>query len=453
MLLWCKLVSVLGEDDVPQELFPEQPAKPAGLNSQSRSSLRALDWLNFFLADVQSGLGPFLAIFLITKQHWNAAEIGIVMTIAGISTMIAQTPAGALIDATKHKRLAIMLAAGIISIAALVVTFVPSFAFVAGAQVMLGGAAAIFPPAIAAIALGLVGPRLFTHRMGRMQGFNHVGNVVAAVVAGALGYFISTAAVFWVISALGVLAIGATFFIDPGRIDHQIARGFKPGEDKIAQGDQPSGIRTLFSSKPLLIFVGSVTLWQLANAAMLPIVGQKLALNNSGQGTLFMAALIVVAQAVMVPMSLLVGHRADRWGRKVLFIAGFAALPIRGVLFSLAASPAIVVSIQVLDGIGAGIFGVLFPLVIADLTRGSGRYNITLGAATTVQGVGAAFSTTLAGFIIANFGYSTAFLVLATIAFAALLIFAFMMPETRATDETPDAGPGRALPATGSAVS
>lgn len=226
---------------MPQERRSETRVIAAGPGPESRASLRALDWLNFFLADVQSGLGPFLAIFLITAQHWNAADIGIVMTIAGIATLIAQAPAGALIDATKHKRLAIMLAAGIISVAALVVTFAPTFTLVVGAQVLLGGAAAIFPPATAAIALGLVGPRLFTHRMGRMQSFNHAGNVVAAVVAGALGYFISTAAVFWVVSALGILAIGATFFIDPRRIDHQLARGFKPSEDKGADSLQPVG--------------------------------------------------------------------------------------------------------------------------------------------------------------------------------------------------------------------
>ncbi|MGH7189455.1 MAG: MFS transporter, partial [Acetobacteraceae bacterium] len=381
--------------------FTDQPV-------QTRS-LCALDWLNFFLADVQSGLGPFLAIFLITSQHWNAAAIGVVMTISGIATLVAQTPAGALIDATRRKRLAIIIGAGVISAAAFFVTVAPGFGIVVGAQVLLGGAAAIFPPATAAIALGLVGPKFFTRRMGRMQGFNHAGNVVAAIVAGTLGYLITTAAVFWVVSVLGILAIIATFFINPREIDHKVARGFKPGESE-AKGDQPSGFRTLLTCRPLLIFVSAITLWQLGNAAMLPIVGQKLALNNTGEGTLFMSALIIVAQAVMVPMSLLVGHRADRWGRKAIFLAGFAALPIRGVLFSLATSPYQVVAIQVLDGVGAGIFGALFPLVIADLTRGTGRYNVTLGAATTVQGIGAASSTTLAGFIIVSGGYSMAFL-------------------------------------------
>jgi MFS family permease len=402
---------------------------PIGARSEPTRSLRALDWLSFFLADVQSGLGPFLAIFLITSQHWNAANIGVVMTISGIATLVAQTPAGALIDATRFKRLAIMLAALVISAAAFVVTVSPSFSIVAGAQVLLGASAAIFPPATAAIALGLVGRRRFTHRMGRMQGFNHGGNVVAALITGALGYLVTTAAVFWVVSVFGLLAIASTFWIDPRRIDNDVARGLDQDEHA-AKGRQPSGFKTLLKSRPLLIFVGAITLWQLANAAMLPIVGQKLALDNMGDGTIFMSALIVTAQAVMVPMSILVGHRADRWGRKTIFLAGFAALPIRGVLFSLFKDPYLVVSIQILDGVGAGILGALFPLVIADLTRGTGRYNTTLGAATTVQGIGAALSTTLAGFIIVRGSYALAFLTLAGIALAALLTFLFLMPET-----------------------
>ena len=243
---------------------------------------------------MQSGLGPFLAIFLIASEHWNAADIGVVMTVSGIATLVAQTPAGAFIDATHFKRLAIMLAALVISAAALVVTLAPHFGVVAGAQVLLGGAASIFPPATAAIALGLVGRRRFTHRMGRMQGFNHAGNVVAAVLAGALGYFVTTAAVFWVVSGCGLLAVAAAFRIDPRAIDHDVARGLER-DDPATKGEQPSGFRTLLKSRTLLIFVASITLWQLANAAMLPIVGQKLALNNTGEGTIFMAALIVTA--------------------------------------------------------------------------------------------------------------------------------------------------------------
>lgn len=415
--------------------MPHGPPRGEGRSRPAPSprSLWALDGLNFFLADVQSGLGPFLAVYLITTRRWNAAEIGVVMTIAGIAANLAQTPAGALIDGTRRKRAAIAAAAGLISAGALVVTVMPSFAVVAGAQVAIGAAASLIPPATAAIALGLVGPRRFTHRMGRMQAFNHAGNVAAALLAGALGYLVATAAVFWLVGALGLLAIAAAALIDPREIDHEAARGLR--RDAAGGSKPPSGFRTLLTCRPLLVFVAALSLWQLANAAMLPIVGQKLALGNTGEGTLFMSALIVVAQAVMVPMAVLVGHRADRWGRKTLFLAGFAALPIRGVLFSLSSDPLWMISVQVLDGVGAGVSGALFPLVIADLTRGTGRYNVTLGAAATVQGIGAAFSTTLAGFIIADAGYDAAFRMLAAIALAAFLLFLLVVPETRPREE------------------
>jgi MFS family permease len=391
-------------------------------------SLAALDWLNFFLADVQSGLGPFLAVYLLTSQQWHEASIGIVMTAAGIATLLAQTPAGALIDATRWKRATVIGAAALIGVACLVVTLAPNLAIVTAAQIAMGAAAAIFPPAIAAIALGLVGPARFTRRMGRMQAFNHAGNVTAAAFAGIVGTLIAPAAVFWLVAGFAALTIVATLAVDPGAIDHDLARGFRHGESE--DGEQPSGLAVLFESRPLLVFAASIMLFHLANAAMLPLLGQELALHDRAEGAFFMSALIVVAQAVMVPMSILVGRRADRWGRKPLFLAGFLALPVRGVLLTLSSDPAYLIAVQVLDGVGAGIFGALFPVVVADLTRGTGRYNLAQGAVATLQGIGAAFSTTVAGFIVAGAGYNAAFLALAFIAVLATLLFLLAMPET-----------------------
>jgi MFS family permease len=395
---------------------------------QPTRSLAALDWLNFFLADVQSGLGPFLAVYLLTSRQWHEAGIGVVMTAAGIATLLAQTPAGALIDATRWKRAMVIGAAALIGVACLVVTLAPSLAIVTAAQIAMGAAAAIFPPAIAAIALGLVGPARFTRRMGRMQAFNHAGNVTAAVLAGIVGTLIAPAAVFWLVFGFAALTIVATLAIDPGAIDHDVARGFRPGES--GDGEHPSGLAVLFESRPLLVFAAAIMLFHLANAAMLPLLGQELALHDRADGAFFMSALIVVAQAVMVPMSILVGRRADRWGRKPLFLAGFLALPLRGVLLTLSSDPAYLIAVQILDGVGAGIFGALFPVVVADLTRGTGRYNLAQGAVATLQGIGAAFSTTVAGFIVAGAGYDAAFLALAVIAVLAALLFLLAMPET-----------------------
>lgn len=295
-----------------------------------------------------------------------------------------------------------------ISVSVFLVTLVPSFVVITVAQVLLGIAAAIFPPTLAAIALGIVGPKKYAHRTGRMQAFNHAGNVIAAAIGGVAGYLIAVRAVFWLVSILAIFVIVAALTIDPRVIDNRQARGLAPGQDT---GERPSGLRTLIGSRPLLIFAITITLFHLANAAMLPIMGQKLAIGNTGEGTLFLAALIIVAQVVMIPMSILVGRRADRWGRKAIFLAAFIALPLRGVLFTLSNNAGYLISVQVLDGVAAGIFGALFPLVIADLTRGTGRYNVTFGVASTMQGIGASLSTTVAGVIIVIGGYDRAFFV------------------------------------------
>jgi MFS family permease len=143
-----------------------------------------------------------------------------------------------------------------------------------------------------------------------------------------------------------------------------------------------------------------------------------------------MSACIIAAQLVMLPMALLVGAKADAWGRKPLFLVAFAILPIRGVLYTLSDDREWLVAVQLLDGVGAGIFGALAPLVVADLTRGTGRYNVSLGAVATVQGIGASLSNTVAGMIVVQAGYTVAFLTLAAVAAAAFATFLFAMQET-----------------------
>jgi MFS family permease len=391
-----------------------------------------LDWLNFFLADVKDGLGPFLAIYLLTSQHWDPGSIGVVMMIAGVATVAARTPFGALIDWTRWKRALIIAAALAVAGGALAMSFFPKFWLVAGAQAVIGSSDAIFPAAIGAISLGIVGTTNFTRRVGRNEAFNHAGNAFTAILAGVAGWLLTPAAVLWLIAALAAASIAATLAIDPRSIDHDIARG-SDGEDD----GQPSGWRVLLECKPLLIFTASITLFHFANAAMLPLLGEKLAMSNHGTETLFMAACIITAQLVMVPMAILVGHKADVWGRKPIFIAGFAVLPLRGVLYTLTQNPYALVSIQILDGVGAGIFGALFFIVIADLTRGTGRYNLAQGAASASWGLGAALSNSVAGFIVDVAGYATAFLFLSVCAAAAFLLFCLAMPET---GQVPDAG-------------
>jgi MFS family permease len=384
-----------------------------------------LDWLNFFLADVKDGLGPFLAIYLLSSQHWDPGKIGMVMMIAGVATVAARTPFGAFIDRTRWKRGLMVVAAVAVAVGALAMSFFPNFWLITGAQAVIGGADAIFPAAIGAISLGIVGPDMFTRRVGRNEAFNHAGNAFTAIMAGVAGWLVAPWAVLWLIAALAAASIWAALAIDPRSIDHDVARGF----DKERDG-QPSALRVLLECKPLLIFTAAITLFHFANAAMLPLLGEKLAQTHEGTETLFMAACIITAQIVMVPMAMLVGRKADAWGRKPIFLVGFAVLPIRGVLYTLTQNPYALVSIQILDGIGAGIFGALFFIVIADLTRGTGRYNLAQGAASACWGLGAALSNSVAGFIVDMAGYSAAFLFLGAAALAAFLLLWSAMPET-----------------------
>jgi MFS family permease len=405
----------------------------------------SLDALNFFLADVRQGLGPYLAIYLLTERHWAEDRIGFVMTLATISGLAVQTPAGALTDASRAKRAIVAAAAVVVTFASILLPFVSSFAFIAGSQVAADAAAAFFGPAIAAITLGITGPRAFTPRIGRNEAFNHAGNAAAAALAGVGAWIWGPIVVFYLIASMALLSIVSVFSIRAEAIDHNRARGL---HDRLSDSHKkPSALGVLIGSRSLLIFCLCCVIFHLANAAMLPLVGQKLALQQENEGTALMSGCIVAAQAVMVPMAALVGRKADIWGRKPLFLAALAVLSLRGLLYPLSDVRAWLFAVQSLDGIGAGLYGALFPLIVADLTRGTGHFNLVLGTVITAQGIGAALSTSLAGLVVVHAGFSTAFLVLACIAASGFLLYFIGMPETRGVGAVaPGAIPKRAFP-------
>jgi MFS family permease len=400
---------------------------------------RALDALNFFLADVRDGLGPYLAIYLLTEQKWDQARIGAVMSVAALAGIIAQTPAGALIDKSTAKRGLMVAAAMVVTLTCLALPFIRRFELVAATQALAACAGAIFPPAVAAVTLGIVGPKAFARRIGRNEAFNHAGNATAAAIAGATAYFCGPIVVFWLLAAMAVASVVATLSIPADAIDDHVARGLDDGADRnTGHHDQPSGFQVLLTCRPLLIFAGATILFHFSNAAMLPLVGQKLALVNRDLGTTLMSVCIIAAQLVMVPVAMLVGRKADQWGRKPIFTVALAVLALRGALYPLSDNPYWLVSVQLLDGVGAGIFGALFPLVVSDLTRGTGHFNVSQGTIATAAGLGGALSAATAGFIVVAAGYNTAFLFLAAVAAVGLGLFIAMMPETG-----PDAAPLR----------
>jgi MFS family permease len=407
----------------------------------SRRSLRALDLLAFFLADVKGGVGPFLAVYLQATRHWDSASIGMALAAASLTSVIAQTPAGALVDRLRQKRELVALAALLIAIGCLATLWVWSAPGVMMVQALMGMVEVVFQPALAGISLGLVGYKWLDRRIGRNESISHAGNVVAALSAGLLGFFISQSWIFYTVAAISVISALTAFAIRGDEIDYELARGGKTVEDLNANdeaarnrpqaGARVSGLSEVLTDRRVLIFTASAVLFNVANAAMLPLVGQRISVGNPRSSSLFMAAGIIVAQLVMIPVAAVAGRLTDLWGRKSIFLIGFISLPIRGALFTLSDQPSFVISVQILDGVGAGLFGVLSVLVVADLTKGTGRFNITQGAIATATGVGASLSMFLTGLIVEYAGYEAAFLSLAAVATAALLIFWTLMPETK----------------------
>jgi MFS family permease len=392
----------------------------------SRGTLRGLDWLNFFLADVQTGVGPFLAIYL-AGYGWNEERVGVALTVGGIAGILAQTPAGALVDQVHRKRTLIAAGIGALALGALLIAFVPTFWSVMSAQVLIGGTSSIFGPAICAISLGVVGHRLFDVRQGRNQSFNSAGNVIAAVSMGVLGYFVSNRSIFFFVAIFTLPTLLALRNIRADEIDYERARGAKEN----AEDGRPVGAAVLLKERPLIIFLICAVMFHFANAAMLPLLGEMLAKGHGRSSMMFMSACVVTTQFVITIIAAWSGRKASSWGRKPLLLIAFGVLPIRAVLYTLTSNTVALVAIQILDGIGAGIFGVVSVLVIADLTQGSGRFNVTLGAIGTAVGIGAALSQTIAGTIVHHFSFDTGFLFLAAIAAAAFSILYVFMPETR----------------------
>ncbi|WP_339034102.1 MFS transporter [Bradyrhizobium symbiodeficiens] len=396
----------------------------------TRRAGRALDAANFFLADVRDGLGPYLAVYLLTEQHWDEARIGLVMSVATIAGILAQTPAGALVDATRAKRTVMAVAAILVTLASLSLPLFPSFLPVAISQGIAQAAGVIFPPAIAAVSLGIFGHQAFTRRIGRNETFNHAGNAVAAGLAGLSAYWFGPTVVFYLLGGMAIASLVSILAIPERVIDHDLARGLD-GANDAEHHEQPSGLKVLLTCRPLLVFAICALLFHLSNAAMLPLVGQKLALQDKNLGTSLMSACIVAAQLVMVPFAMLVGAKADTWGHKRFFLAALLILPIRGALYTLSDNPFWLVGVQLLDGVGAGIFGAIFPVIIADLMHNTGRFNVAQGAVITAQSIGAALSTTLAGFVVVGAGYSAAFITLGVVAAIGAVICLLALPETR----------------------
>ncbi len=403
-------------------------ADPEGPQSapMSPSSKRGLDWLVFFVADVQTGFGPFVAVFL-TTQKWTQVDIGVVLTIGGLVSLIGQIPLGALVDQIRRLRIAIAVTLAVIAVCALAFAIWPIFPVVVVSRVAHAAASCVLGLAIVSLSVRLARSDQISGRLGRNAAFASAGTGIAASVMGVIGYYLSSQSVFFLAAAMVAPALIALSRIRPEEICAPTAP-VRPAEG----GDgRAAGLAQLFRSRPLIILAACVTLFHLANAAMLPLAASILTMRSAEAATAMVAAALVVPQFTVVLLSTQVGRFAQRWGRRPLLIIGFAALAIRGVLFATTSDPQALVAIQVLDGISAAVLGVIVPLVIVDVAHASGHFNLAQGAVGCAMGLGASVSTTLSGYVADNFGSYTAFGMLAAIAGAGLLTVLVAMPETR----------------------
>ncbi|WP_458095549.1 MFS transporter [Roseomonas sp. WA12] len=406
---------------------------------QAPRAERALDALSFFISDARYGLGAFLGVYLMTEHGWDAASIGAALSLGGLTGLVSQAPMGALVDAVRAKRALIAIAVTIVTATCLAIPLFPQFWPVAAAGLIGALAGVTIGPTLSAIALGMVGPERFARRAGRNESLFHLGDGTISLVILLTAPLFGSQVLFWSMGFTLLASLAAAAAVPAGSINHDVARGLLPGDT--AHGVRPSAWRVLLESRPLMIFAGCGALFHLANASMLGLVSQKLALANLGQGITLTAASAIAAQSVMVPVAALAGARADAWGRKPLLLAAFVALALRGMLYTLSDSTPWLITVQLLDGVGAGLIGALFPVIVADLTRGSGHFAAAQGVVGTVHGIGGVLSMVLSGLLVVRYGYDTAFFALASIAALGGLLFWAAMPETRGT-----AAPARIVP-------
>lgn len=392
--------------------------KQQKINEFSRRIIWPLQSLNFFMADMQAGIGPFLGIFLLAHS-WKSGPIGMVMTIGGVAGMLMTIPAGALIDATTRKRLYVVIPGIFTILASAIILISQAFWLVSISQVATAIAGSAIGPAVIGITLGIVKQKGFNRQNGYNQAFNHAGNVAGAGLSGYLGYKFGMPAIFFLAALFGALSIVSVLLIPGEAIDDRAARGLKGSKIN----EKASGVKVLLQCKPLLILAASLACFHLGNGAMLPLYGLAAATKNQGDPTIFVAMTIIIAQVVMMVVSLIAMRMAEKSGYWLVLLISFIALPLRGLIAAHLINHTGLYPVQMLDGVGAGLQSVAVPGLVAHILNGSGRVNIGQGAVMTVQGLGAALSPAIGGWIAQSMGYPTTFLILGSFATVSIVLW------------------------------
>ncbi len=397
------------------------------------SGARSLDLFTFFCANLQTGFGPFVSVYL-TTEKWSQTDIGLVLMIGGLIGLFGQVPGGALVDRARSKVALASVSLVVIGAAASMVALGSNFAIILLAWILHAAASCVLSPSIAIISLGLVGHAGISRRLGRNASFASIGSALAAAGMGGFGYYLSSRSVFFVTAALTVPALTALWRLSAASAQAPREAGDRP-EMSATRTNLVADLRDLLGNPALVVLCVALALFYLSNAAMLPLVGSMLTLRSAHSPTLFIAACIIAPQIMVAVLSPWAGALAQSWGRRPLLLIAFAALPLRGLGLALVGDPFMLVAVQLLDGVSASVLGVVIPLIAADATRGSGRYALAQGMIGTAMGLGAALSSTIAGVVTDRFGSSLAFLTLTAIAVVALLVPLVAMPETMPSED------------------
>jgi MFS family permease len=399
---------------LPEHLMPE---------NFSKNSIRPLNWLNFFAADVSDGVGPFLAVYLATNLHWKSGQIGMAIAATTFSMVLMQSPAGYVVDNIQRKRMPIIVASIIVAALAFTFPLLRSFYVIMACQVVLGLAASFYIPTLVALASVVAPQGKFDAVISKNQSFNHAGNVASAVLTGVVAKFTHNNGIFYCMMGLAVMCTISGFSIPQKDVNQQT-----PNKE-VDKESKKGLLKELLGNRAFLIFLLLTVIFYFSNGAMLPLVAQEIAKDNEKNSTLYLSACIIIAQLVMVPTVYVCGKQAQN-GRKKLLIIAFILLAIRGILYTFTDVTWHLLIFQVLDGMAAGVFSVVSLMVVDDLMGNSGRASFAQGLWATGLSLGSTLSNLSAGFMVDAAGFKIGFMFLSALALGALFLLWKFMPET-----------------------
>ena len=462
------------------------------MTSESKASARFfLGLVALFLGELRDGLTMInmQSAFLIVSKFYSEKQAGILFFVFGMSQFLFQAPAGYIMDYTDRK-VAMLAFASVTTTALTLLTAATAMEYGANLGWMVvikffqGAVTALIPPGLNSITQGIVGADGMTRQVSDNEMRNHFGTAII-VLTGSLMAFAMYPDIGMLFLVSPVACAGVLLFlfrINPADIDHDAARGLGGKPEGLDRGNQSaadlysltdidgtpvagkarppanpsfnfsaaevphvdgaSSPLVLLKDPTLLTFIVIVFLFHTSNGTVLPLVMQTLAIGEGRMGILMSGLCIIVAQVFMVMSAKICGDYSGLWGRKTIFLVGLFSVPVRclilyaltGIKNTMAETSVflqvIILSTQILDGVGAGVFGTMYILVTSDVSAGTGRFSLTLGLTSAAMSIGGTVSGYLGQALAQDHGYQNAFMILGFMACAPALGYLVFMPET-----------------------